>query len=183
MTTRICRSTSRAFCMPRNARWERVSGRLTCVPLMVAHFSGQRSSISSMSLSAQRTASLIAETVAGTRLEGSEESLRAPRIAAVTSSTRLRPSSTEGSLAVSLFILYQIMTFLYITGVVCRASTRDGALFALFRHCEHHCIRGRLRHVVSKMGNLHLQHRRRGVYQQCCGNYRSDMRGIRVLNR
>jgi hypothetical protein len=69
------------------------------------YFSGQRPSISSMSLSAQRTASLIAETVAGTRLEGSkDESLRAPRIAAAISSTRLRPSSTEGSLTRSLFV-------------------------------------------------------------------------------
>jgi hypothetical protein len=42
--------------------------------LFVFHFIlvGQRSSISSISLSAQRTASLITETVAGTRLEGSK---------------------------------------------------------------------------------------------------------------
>ena len=56
---------------------------------------GQRSSISLRISSAQRTASEMAATVAGTRLPPSYcASLRAARILAAINNTRLRPSST-----------------------------------------------------------------------------------------
>ena len=61
---------------------------------------GQRSSMAFMISSAQRTASAIALTVAGTRLPPSNcASLRAARMLAAINSTRLRPSSTRISLS------------------------------------------------------------------------------------
>lgn len=63
---------------------------------------GQRRSISFRISSAQRTASAIALIVAGTRLPPSNcANLRAARIAAAISRTRLRPSSTRGSVSAS----------------------------------------------------------------------------------
>src|SRR5262249_24788549 len=73
----------------------------------MAHLTGQRRSISRIISSAHRIASLIAAMVAGTRLLPSYcESFRAARIAAAIKSTRLRPSSTNASLASSLFLRY-----------------------------------------------------------------------------
>lgn len=69
---------------------------------------GQRSSISLRISSAQRTASEMAATVAGTRLPPSYcASLRAARILAAINKTRLRPSSTGISLSYSLFVRHE----------------------------------------------------------------------------
>jgi hypothetical protein len=66
---------------------------------------GQRSSMTFMISSAQRTASAIALTVAGTLFPPSNcASLRAARILAAINSRRLRPSSTLCSLSHSPFI-------------------------------------------------------------------------------
>ena len=69
---------------------------------------GHLSSISFMIASAHRTASEIAETVAGTLFPPSNgDNFRAARIAAAIKMTRLRPSSTGVILAVSPFFRHQ----------------------------------------------------------------------------
>ena len=71
--------------------------------------------------SAQRTESEIAATVAGTRFPPSYcASLRAARMEAAISSTRLRPSSTQITVAYSLFVRHE--------WVVLEAGARRGAV-------------------------------------------------------
>src|SRR5437870_12914346 len=66
---------------------------------------GQRASISCIIRSAHLTASAMAQIVAGTRAPPSYcASLRAARMLAAINKTRLRPSSTKPSLALSLLI-------------------------------------------------------------------------------
>jgi hypothetical protein len=74
--------------------------------LPLTHFdAGQRRSISAISCSAHRMASLIALIVAGTRAPPSYcANFRAARIAAAISRTRLRPSSILDNIACSPFV-------------------------------------------------------------------------------
>jgi hypothetical protein len=92
--TRIPQSYSCA-----NYRFACVSPGLGSVTGELCYFTGQRLSISFRISSAQRSPSPIALTVAGTLVPPSYwASLRAARIDAAMSSTRLRPSSIPGSL-------------------------------------------------------------------------------------
>src|SRR5271155_6011126 len=93
-----------------------------------ADLDGQRSSIAFINSSAQRTASEIAATVAGTLFPPSNgDNFRAARIAAAIKMTRLRPSSTEAILAVSPFVRHRFQIDYFFASQPCDIERRNSS--------------------------------------------------------